>query len=172
MPLVLEVKQGDITEAEVDAIVNAANNHLWMGSGVAGAIKRSGGQAIEDEAVSRGPILPGEAVATGAGKLPYRCVIHGAVMGQGLRTTDKLIRQTTIACLNLADQLGIKSIAFPAFGTGVGGFPMKACAKLMIESVDNWGTMAKSLERVQFCLFDDVGYKLFKDFLDARRRKA
>ena len=171
MPL-LEVKQGDITQADVEAIVNAANNHLWMGSGVAGAIKSRGGDAIEKEAVSRGPILPGEAVATGAGRLPYKCVIHGAVMGQGLRTTDKLIRQTTIACLNLADQLGIKSIALPAFGTGVGGFPMKACARLMIESADNWGSLAKTVERVQFCLFDDVGYKTFKDFLDARRRKS
>jgi len=171
MPLVLEVRQGDITQADTDAIVNAANNHLWMGSGVAGAIKNRGGDAIEKEAISRGPILPGEAIATGAGRLPFRCIIHGAVMGQDLRTTDKLIRQTTIACLNLAEQLGLKSLTFPAFGTGVGGFPMKACARLMIEAVDNWGALAHTLERVQFCLFDDVAYKTFKDTLDARRRK-
>jgi O-acetyl-ADP-ribose deacetylase (regulator of RNase III) len=170
MAVTIEVTRGDITRADAEAIVNAANNHFWMGSGVAGAIKSRGGEVIEQEAVAKGPVMPGEAVATGAGRLPFRYVIHGAVMGQDLRTTDKLIRRTTIACLNIADDLGIKSIAFPAFGTGVGGFPMKACAKIMVEAADNWGAGAQHVTRVQFCLFDDVGYKLFKDAADARRR--
>ena len=169
MALVLEVVSGDITEANTEAIVNAANNHFWMGSGVAGAIKRRGGEVVEQEAVARGPAMPGEAVFTGAGRLPFKYVIHGAVMGQDLRTTDRLIRQTTIACLNLVDQLKLRSIAFPAFGTGVGGFPMKACANLMVVAVSNWSPQAKHLERVQFCLFDDVGYKLFQDALERRR---
>ena len=158
----VEVYQGDITEAKVETIVNAANNHLWMGSGVAGAIKSRGGQSIENEAVALGPVTPGQAVHTGAGSLPFKCVIHGAVMGQGLRTTNVLIRQTTIACLNLADKLKLKSIALPAFGTGVGGFPMKVCANLMVDAVRTWGDTAQSLELVQFCLYDDVAYGLFR----------
>jgi O-acetyl-ADP-ribose deacetylase (regulator of RNase III) len=162
MKIEIQVVQGDITAADTDGIVNAANNHLWMGSGVAGAIKAKGGEVIEEEAVAKGPVMPGEAVHTGAGRLPFRCVIHGAVMGQDLRTTDKLIRRTTIACLNVADQLGLESLAFPAFGTGVGGFPMKACANIMVEAVRTWSDLARSLRRVQFCLFDEVGFGLFR----------
>jgi O-acetyl-ADP-ribose deacetylase (regulator of RNase III) len=170
MPVTIEVTQGDITQADTEAIVNAANNHFWMGSGVAGAIKSRGGEVIEQEAVARGPVMPGDAIATGAGKLPFRYVIHGAVMGQDLRTTDKLIRRTTIACLNVADDLRLESVAFPAFGTGVGGFPMKACAKIMVEAADNWGAGARHVTRVVFCLFDSVGFKLFTDAAAARRR--
>jgi O-acetyl-ADP-ribose deacetylase (regulator of RNase III) len=162
MGVKIEVIRGDITATDTEAIVNAANNHLWMGSGVAGAIKQKGGTVIEEEATGKGPVIPGEAVVTGAGKLPFRYVIHGAVMGQDLRTSDKLIRQTTIACLNLADKKGLRSIAFPAFGTGVGGFPMSACANIMVDAARTWGDLAKSVERVQFCLFDEVGYGLFK----------
>ena len=170
MPVIMEVVRGDITATNTDAIVNAANNHLWMGSGVAGAIKAQGGKVIEQEAMAKGPVIPGEAVYTGAGQLPFKCVIHGAVMGQDLRTTDKLIRQTTIACLNLADKLGLESVAFPAFGTGVGGFPMKACANLMVDAVRTWGDMAKSVRRVQFCLFDEIGYGLFKLVVETKQK--
>lgn len=119
----------------MDAIANAANDHLWMGSGVAGAIKRAGGEEIEREAVSKGPIPVGEAVATGAGRLKARYVIHGAVMGQDSRTTGELIGRTTRRCLEVADHLGCASIALPAFGTGVGGFPLEECARLMLAAV-------------------------------------
>ena len=166
MMITMEVIKGDITVTETEAIVNAANNHLWMGSGVAGAIKAKGGTVIEEEAVAKGPVMPGEAVATGAGRLPFRYVIHGAVMGQDLHTTDKLIRRTTIACLNLADKLGVKAVAFPAFGTGVGGFPVKACAHIMVNAVRTWGDLARNVTRVQFCLFDDVSYGVFKTAVD------
>ena len=168
MAVTIEVTRGDITATNTEGIVNAANNRLWMGSGVAGAIKSKGGKVIEEEAMALGPVIPGEAVHTGAGKLPFKCVIHGAVMGQDLRTSDKLIRQTTIACLNLADKLGLESVAFPAFGTGVGGFPMKACANVMVEAVRTWGDLARRVKRVQFCLFDDVGYGLFKLVVDQK----
>ncbi len=163
MPLNIEVVKGDITQADVDAIVNAANNEFWMGAGVAGAIKRAGGESIEKDAMAKGPVMPGKAVFSTAGTLPYKYVLHAAVMGQDLRTTDKLIRQTTIACLNLAEKLHLTSLAFPAFGTGVGGFPMKACANIMVTAVKGYENLAKSLERVQFCLFDDLGYQLFKE---------
>src|ERR671934_817834 len=128
----LEVVEGDITQLEVDAIANAANDQLWMGAGVAGAIKRAGGAEIEREAVVKGPIDVGDAVATGAGRLPARWVIHGAVMGQDLRTDEDKIRLTTRRCLEVADELGAESLALPAFGTGVGGFPLDRCAEIMV----------------------------------------
>src|SRR5258708_10949274 len=115
--------EGDITRIEADAIVNAANNALWMGAGVAGAIKRAGGEEIEREALLKGPIEIGDAVATGAGRLDARWVIHGAVMGQDLRTDADTIATTTRRCLEVADELGARSLALPAFGTGVGGVP-------------------------------------------------
>ncbi len=163
----IEVVRGDITKAEVEAIVNAANNHFWMGDGVAGAIKSAGGEIIEREAVAKGPANPGQSIHTTAGNLPYKLIVHAAVMGQDLRTSAKLIRQATVSSLNLADELGIKSLAIPAFGTGVGNFPMKACANLMVATVSGFQTMAKNLEYVQFCLFDEFGYVLFQESLKA-----
>ncbi len=165
MAFEIEVVRGDITKADVAAIVNAANNELWMGSGVAGAIKRAGGNQIESEAVAKGPIMPGEAVYTGAGKLPFKIVIHAAVMGQNLRTSDKLIRLATIASLNIAEKLQVESIAFPAFGTGVGGFPMMACANIMTKAVRAYQSLSEQIKRVQFCMFDDLGYAAFTEAL-------
>lgn len=147
----LEVAEADITALGVDAIANAANNHLWMGGGVAGAIKRAGGEGIEREAVRQGPIEIGDAVATSAGRLPARWVIHGAVMGQDLRTDADLVRRTTVSCLRIADELGAESLALPAFGTGVGGFPLDECARIMVEAVR--GYEPSSLTRVVFAVF-------------------
>jgi O-acetyl-ADP-ribose deacetylase (regulator of RNase III) len=147
----LEVIEGDITALEVDAIANAANNHLWMGGGVAGAIKRAGGEEIEREALQQGPIEVGDAVATSAGKLPARWVIHGAVMGQDLQTNAELVHRTTESCLRVADELGAQSLALPAFGTGVGGFPLEEAARIMVEAVGAHGP--SSLKRVVFAVF-------------------
>jgi O-acetyl-ADP-ribose deacetylase len=156
----LEVLDGDITALEVDAIANAANNHLWMGSGVAGAIKRAGGEEIEREAVSLGPIEVGEAFATGAGRLAARWVIHGAVMGQDLRTDAELVRRTTESCLRVADELGARSLALPAFGTGVGGFPLDECARIMVDTVRAYEL--SSLERVVFAVFGTEARSAFE----------
>jgi O-acetyl-ADP-ribose deacetylase len=156
----LEVVEGDITELEVDAIANAANNALWMGSGVAGAIKRAGGEEIEREAVALGPIEVGGAVATGAGRLPAKHVIHGAVMGQDLRTNDELVRRTTQRCLELADELRCRSLALPAFGTGVGGFPLEDCARIMVAAAR--AHEPSSLERVVFAVFGDEARRSFE----------
>src|SRR3990172_6677658 len=123
---------GDITALEVEAVVNAANNHLWMGGGVAGAIKTKGGADIEREAVKQGPIAVGEAVITRAGKLAAKYVIHAAVMGQDLRTDRDNIRKATRASLKLCQEKGIKSLAFPALGTGVRGFPYGEAAQAML----------------------------------------
>jgi O-acetyl-ADP-ribose deacetylase len=160
----LEVVEGDISALDVDAIANAANNHLWMGSGVAGAIKRSGGEEIESEAVAKGPIEVGDAVATGAGRLQARHVIHGAVMGQDLRTSADLIERTTSRCLEVADELGCRSLALPAFGTGVGGFPLEECARLMVAATR--AHQPQSLERVVFAVFGEDASRAFSAALD------
>ena len=159
----LEVVEGDITRLEVDAIANAANDRLWMGAGVAGAIKRAGGEEIEREAVAKGPIPVGEAVETGAGRLPARWVIHGAVMGQDLRTNADLVRRTTESCLRVADELGAESLALPAFGTGVGGFPLDECARLMVGAVR--AHEPDSLRSVVFAVFGEDARRAFENAL-------
>ena len=148
--LQLEVREGDIAQVEADAIANAANDHLWMGAGVAGALKRAGGDEIEEEAIAQGPIELGTAVATTAGRLPARYVVHGAVMGQDLRTNAELVRKTTHSCLGVADELGCRSLALPAFGTGVGGFPLDECARIMIRVARSFEP--RSLENVLFAV--------------------
>jgi len=156
----LEVREGDIAAVEADAIANAANDRLWMGAGVAGALKRAGGEEIEREAVAKGPIPLGTAVATTAGRLAARYVIHGAVMGQDLRTDADLVRRTTRACLALADELGCASLALPAFGTGVGGFPLEECARIMVEEARRFE--ATALERVIFAVFGAEARAVFE----------
>jgi O-acetyl-ADP-ribose deacetylase len=161
----LEVLEGDIAQLDVDAIANAANDHLWMGAGVAGAIKRAGGEEIEREAVAKGPIEVGEAVATGAGSLRARWIVHGAVMGQDLRTNADLVRRTTTSCLRVADELGAASLALPAFGTGVGGFPLDECARLMVEAAREFEPT--SLRRVVFAVYGDEARRAFEAALSA-----
>jgi O-acetyl-ADP-ribose deacetylase (regulator of RNase III) len=158
----ISLVKGDIAQQDADAIVNAANNHLWMGAGVAGAIKRAGGREIEEEAVAKGPIPIGEAVATGAGRLRARYVIHAAVMGRDLRTDADKIRQATENSLRRADELALKSIAFPALGTGVGGFSLEECARIMLDVVHRHGASGTSLERVVFVLYDQPAYQAFE----------
>jgi O-acetyl-ADP-ribose deacetylase (regulator of RNase III) len=155
----LEVREGDIAAVVVDAIANAANDRLWMGAGVAGAIKRAGGAEIEREAMALAPIALGSAVATGAGALPARWVIHGAVMGQDLRTDGELIGRTTRSCLDLADELGCRSLALPAFGTGVGGFSLAECARVMVHEARRFEP--RTLERVIFAVFGRAAYDAF-----------
>ncbi len=164
----VEVWRGDITQLELDALVNAANNRLWMGGGVAGALKRAGGKEIEDEALTKGPIPIGEAIVTGAGKLKAKYVIHAAVMGQDLKTDADKIRQATKNSLLRADEIGIKSIAFPALGTGVGGFPLDECARIMISEVRQHSTGETGLERVVFALYGEPAYQAFKQELNTQ----
>ena len=159
-PVKIEVVQGDITQADVDAIVNAANDHLWMGAGVAGAIVRAGGAGIEDEAMRQAPIKTGEAVITGGGRLKAAHVIHAAVMGQDLRTDGAKISQATTAALELAERYELTRIAFPALGTGVGGFPLDECARLMRDAVK--GRQDSTLRSVRFVLFDEPVYLAFR----------
>lgn len=154
--------QGDITEIEADAIVNAANNQLWMGGGVAGAIKRKGGKEIEDEAVGEGPIPIGEASVSGAGRLKARYVIHAAVMGMDFRTDAGKIRQATANTLKRAEELKMKTIAFPALGTGVGGFPYEECARIMLGEVKKHLAGKTDLEKVLLVLWGKEAYGAFE----------
>jgi len=161
----LEVREGDIAKVEADAVANAANDHLWMGAGVAGVLKRAGGEEIEEEALALGPIPLGGAVATTAGRLPARWVIHGAVMGQDLQTDADLVGRTTRACLELADELGCGSLALPAFGTGVGGFPLAECARIMVNASRRFEP--RSLERLIFAVFGAEAYDAFSSELSS-----
>jgi O-acetyl-ADP-ribose deacetylase len=163
----LEVVEGDIAALEVDAVANAANDHLWMGAGVAGALKRAGGEEIEREAVAKGPIPLGSAVKTGAGRLEAKHVLHGAVMGQDLRTNADLVGRTTRSCLELADDLGARSLGLPAFGTGVGGFPLEECARIMVREARSHEP--RSLERVVFAVFGDEARQAFEEALGGAR---
>jgi len=167
----IELYKGDITQLELDALVNAANNRLWMGGGVAGALKRAGGREIEPEAVGKGPIPVGQAVATGAGRLKAKYVIHAAVMGQDLTTDAEKIRRATRNSLERADELAIKSLAFPALGTGVGGFPLDECARIMIAEVLKYPAGKSGLKKVVFALFDGAAYQVFKQELDKQLAK-
>jgi O-acetyl-ADP-ribose deacetylase len=161
----LEVRDGDIATVEADAIANAANDRLWMGAGVAGALKRVGGEEIEQAAMSIGGIPLGTAVATTAGRLRARWVIHGAVMGQDLRTDADLVRRTTRACLEVADELGCRSLALPAFGTGVGGFQLAECARIMVAEARIFP--AQSLEGVIFAVYGSEAYEAFSSALSS-----
>jgi O-acetyl-ADP-ribose deacetylase (regulator of RNase III) len=161
----LELCEGDIAAVEADAVANAANDRLWMGAGVAGALKRAGGDEIEQEAIALGPIPLGSAVATSAGRLPARWVIHGAVMGQDLRTDAGLVRHATRSCLELADELGCGSLALPAFGTGVGGFPIEECARIMVGEARRFEP--QSLEVVIFAVFGREAYDAFSSALSS-----
>lgn len=162
----IKIIKGDITDMETDAIVNAANNHLWMGAGVAGAIKRRGGQVIEEEAMRQGPIEVGQAVITTGGHLKARHVIHAAGMGQDLRTDESKIRAAVHNSLRLAEENGLESIAFPAIGTGVGGFPMQKAAEIMMEEARKFLETAQHVKEILFVLFDDYSFQVFKEEFD------
>jgi O-acetyl-ADP-ribose deacetylase len=157
----IRIVKSDITSLPCEAIVNAANDHLWMGGGVAGAIKRRGGEEIEREAVRQGPIPIGAAVATRAGRLPARYVIHAVTMGQDLVTAESHIRAATRSALQVAERLGLRSMAFPALGTGVGGFPLDRAAAAMLEETAGHLSRAGRPGEVVFALFDDAGYQVF-----------
>jgi O-acetyl-ADP-ribose deacetylase (regulator of RNase III) len=173
-PLTLEIVEGDIAAQDTDAVVNAANNHFWMGSGVAGALKARGGQQIEAEAMAQGPVEPGQCVMTSGGRLSAKHVIHAAVMGQDLRTSADLIRTATRGALRMADAHGLASIALPAFGTGVGGFPIDECARTMIDAVRAEAPSLARVRLVRLVLFGQPAYDAFcdaaADLLDATSR--
>lgn len=160
------VERGDLTEVEVDAIVNAANSQLWMGAGVAAAIKRKGGNVIEEDAVRQGPIEVGEAILSVAGNLPATHVIHAATMGPDLKTDPEKIAAATLSSLAIAEKRRLESMAFPALGTGVGGVAAAKCAEAMLGTlIAHLKPGTSSLQRVLFVLYEDQALKAFTDAL-------
>jgi O-acetyl-ADP-ribose deacetylase (regulator of RNase III) len=156
------LRQGDLTEAVVDAIVNAANDDLQLGGGVAGALQRKGGPAIQAECDRIGTIAIGEAAITTGGKLKARHVIHAASMRLGGTTSERSLRESTRNSLKRADEAKLESIAFPAIGTGIAGFPMDRCAQIMLEEVRAHLSGATSLRRIEFVLFDRPALEIFE----------
>ncbi len=147
---------GDITKLRVDAIVNPANSLLYMGGGVAGAMKLAGGAAIEAEALKKAPVKVGEAIATGAGRLPAKFVIHTSTMGRpAMRITEKNVQLALRGALKCAESLQLSSVAFPGLGTGVGGLSMEAAANVMMQELKNHLEAFTLLKEVIF-----VGYRI------------
>ncbi|HTP23739.1 MAG TPA: macro domain-containing protein [Solirubrobacteraceae bacterium] len=161
--MTIEVLDADITALEVDAIANAANTELRHGGGVAGAISRAGGPSIQAESNARAPIGLGEAIETSGGNMPCKWVIHAATMELGGPTSAEIIRAATAATLRKASELGARSLALVAFGTGVGGFPLDEAARIEIDEVSRYleagGT---AIERVVFAVHGDAAREAFE----------
>ncbi len=158
----IRIEQGDITSYRVDAIVNAANNDLILGGGLAGAIAAKGGPAIQQACNQAGPVRVGQAALTPAGELPARYVIHQASMRLGGRTTADALRSSTRAVLALAEKHELKTLAFPATGTGIAGFDTRQCARIMLAEVLDHVAQPTSLTCVTFVLFDSVTRNTFR----------
>jgi len=159
----IEVARADITQLEVDAIANAANTELRHGGGVAAAIARAGGPKVQEESYAAAPIDLGEAVETTAGDLPSKWVIHAATMELGGPTSAEIIRRATASTLAKADELGARSLALVAFGTGVGGFPVEEAARIEVEEVRRHLESGSSLERVVFAVFGEEAATAFEE---------
>lgn len=162
----IEVQQADVTTLEVDAVTNAANTHLKHGGGVAAAIARAAGPDLVRESEDAAPIGLGEAVATTAGWMPSRWVIHAATMEPGGGTSAEVIRSATASSLAAAEELGARSLALVAFGTGVGGFPMSEAARIEVEEARRHLQAGAGLERIVFAVFGDEAEAAFRSALD------
>jgi O-acetyl-ADP-ribose deacetylase (regulator of RNase III) len=157
----LELVQGDITEQSVDAVVNAANSQLVLGGGVAGAIRKKGGPAIQAECSEKGPVAVGQAVLTTGGNLTAKYVIHavGPQMGEG--DEDRKLKQATLNTLRVADEHQLSSLAFCAISTGIFGYPMDRCAQIMLKNTIDYLKGATALKKVVFCLYDEAAFSVF-----------
>jgi O-acetyl-ADP-ribose deacetylase len=164
----VEVLDGDITQLDVDAIANAANTRLMHGGGVAGAISRAGGPTVQRESDERAPIELGDAVETSGGAMPCRWVIHAATMQLGGPTSAEIIRRATASTLARADELGARSLALVAFGTGVGGFPLDEAARIEVEEVRRHVDAGTSLERIVFAVRGEQARAAFEAALSER----
>ena len=169
----IELWNGDICDLEVDAIVNAANLSLWMSTGVGGAIKRAGGDEIEFAAVRQAPVPLGEAIVTPAGRLAARAVIHAVSLDRDRRTTAEVIERAVRSAMARAREIGASSIAFPALGTGVGGFPLDEAALVTVRAVREELPASPTIEHVIFALRGAAAYHAFEAALaEAERRPA
>lgn len=158
----VRIEQGDLTTVEVDAIVNAANNDLILGGGLAGAIARRGGPTIQEQCLRHGPVAVGQAAITGAGHLPCRWVIHAASMSLGGRTTEESLISSLRAVLALTETHDIRSLALPAIGTGIAGFPMERCASLTLAEIKQYLLNHVHLSEIVVVLFDESACDIFR----------
>ena len=155
------IRQGNITKAKTDAIVNAANEMLILGAGVAGAIRARGGQAIQDECDQKAPIQTGEVVSTNAGDLPYKAIIHAVAPRAGMDDWQHLLQNSVRNAIMCADNLGLSSVALPALGTGVFSLPLEPAARLMLDAARQTAEQCSSVKTIVFCLFGERTYELF-----------
>ena len=161
----IELWNGDICDLEVDAIVNPANMTLWMSTGVGGALKRAGGDAIEFAAVRQAPVQLGGAIVTPAGKLAAKAVIHAVSLDRDRRTRGSIIEAAVRSAMACAREIGATSIAFPALGTGVGGFPLDEAARITVETVRHELTVSPTITHVVFALRGAAAYQAFSAML-------
>jgi O-acetyl-ADP-ribose deacetylase (regulator of RNase III) len=178
------LQEGDITQQEVDAIVNAANSALVLGSGVAGAVAERGGASIGEECRALGPIEVGEAVVTGAGDLSARIVIHAAAMPPRGRASEQSVRASLRAALVLANREGCRTVACPAIGAGVGGLSMQTCAEISLDEARRFDQQHRQdpqdpqdqeggrLEEIRFVLFGEPAFRIFEMVNDAAKVEA
>jgi len=161
--------EGDITAQAVDAIVNAANTRLQLGAGVAGAIREKGGPSIQRDCDAIGGVALGGAAATGAGRLPARHVIHAAAMHPGGAADEASVREAVRNSFRLADELGCRTLAVPAIGAGVGGFPLQRCAEVLLEEARAHLRGSTGLEEIRFVLFGEPSFRVFEMVQDAAK---
>ena len=166
------LQQGDLTEMDADAIVNAANNDLKLGGGLAGVIRRKAGDSVQRECDAIGAIPVGGAAITSAGKLKARHIIHAASMQLGGQTTGRALRASTAHSLRIASEKGLRSVAFPAIGTGIGGFPLSECAAIMLQEAAEHLKRPTSLEKIYFVLFDKTSLSAFEKALREMKERG
>lgn len=164
--------EGDITAQSVDAIVNAANSALVLGSGVAGAIRERGGPSIQAECDAHGPVEVGAAAATGAGELDARYVLHAASMPPGGQASEATVRSSMRRCLELAAERGCATVAVPAIGAGVAGVPLQRSAEILIEEALAHLEGESPVEEIRFVLFGEQAYRVFESVNDAAKIEA
>jgi len=164
----IELWNGDICDLEVDAIVSPANLSLWMSTGVSGAIKRAGGDAIEFAAVRQAPVPLGESVVTDSGKLAARAVIHAVSLDRDRRTSGPVIAAAVRSAMARAREIGATSVAFPALGTGVGGFPLEESARITVDTVREELAHSPAIEHVTFALRGAAAYQAFQTAIAGR----
>lgn len=163
------LREGDLTEQEVDALVNAANSRLELAEGVARAIREKGGEEIAAECRELAPVPVGEAVVTGAGRLSARWVIHAVTMDPGGQTTAGAVRSAMQRCLALATERSCRRMAIPALGAGAAGLGLQRCAEILLEEARAHLAGATSLEEIRFVLFGEPAYRVFESVQDAQR---
>jgi O-acetyl-ADP-ribose deacetylase len=168
----IALQQGDLTEMDADAIVNAANNDLQLGGGLAGVIRRKAGDTIQRECNEIGAIPVGGAAITSAGKLKARHIIHAASMELGGHTMARALRSSTAHALRIADEKGLRTVAFPAIGTGIGGFPLSECAEIMLHEVAEHLKTPTSLEKVYFVFVDAKALSTFERVLGEMKERG